>query len=194
MANEAQRPMRRPRRHDPNRRERLIEVAEELIAERGLEGLSHRAIAERADVSLSSTTYHFKDREALIRATLERAADRFAGYVREWAVEHAGDSREQLAEALADGVMDCLREGRTRAMVEFELYLAALRRPALRDVAARLTRDSVEAMTPHVGPEVAACIPPVMNGLCLQVMSAPEPPSRQQVLAVLGRMLGGAPA
>ncbi|MFD7236281.1 TetR/AcrR family transcriptional regulator [Streptomyces syringium] len=176
---------RRPRRHDPGRRERIAEVAEELIAERGLEGLTHRAIAERADVSLSSTTYHFADREALIQAALERAADRFTAYVHQWARDHAADTPDELAEALADGVMECLGEGRTRAVVEFELYIAALRRPALREAAARLARESVEAMTPVVGPVGAACIPPVMNGLCLQVMTAPEPPTREQILAVI---------
>ncbi|GHG75118.1 ebrA repressor [Streptomyces griseocarneus] len=193
VANEAERRPRRTRRHDPNRRERIAEVAEELIAERGLEGLSHRAIAERADVSLSSTTYHFADREALIQAALERAADRFAGFVHQWAAEHAQDTREQLAEALADSVMACLGEGRTGRVVEFELYLAALRRPALRETAVRMTRDSVEAMTPVVGPVLAACIPPLMNGLCLQVMTAPEPPGRGQVLAVVRQTLGVAP-
>ncbi|MFD7340259.1 TetR/AcrR family transcriptional regulator [Streptomyces violascens] len=185
--------VRRVRRHDPDRRERIAETALELIAERGLEGLSHRAIAERADVSLSSTTYHFADREALIQAALERAAERFASYVGRWAAEHARDTREELAQALADSVMACLGEGRAGAVVEFELYLAALRRPALRAAAGRLTRDGVEAMAPHVGPVVAACIPPVMNGLCLQVMTAPEPVGREEVLAVLRQVLGAAP-
>ncbi|WHM40772.1 TetR family transcriptional regulator [Streptomyces sp. BPTC-684] len=195
MAEEAGRPARRTRRHDPHRRERIAEVAEELIAERGLEGLSHRAIAERADVSLSSTTYHFADREALIQAALERAADRFAAFMRQWAAEHAQDTREELAQALADSVMACVgEEGRSGAVVEFELYLAALRRPALREAAARLTSESVEVMTPVVGPVVAACIPPLMNGLCLQVMTAPEPPGRGQVLEVLRQVLGVAPA
>ncbi|MCX4696960.1 TetR/AcrR family transcriptional regulator [Streptomyces sp. NBC_01408] len=176
---------RRTRRHDPDRRERITEVAVELIAERGLEGLTHRAIAERADVSLSSTTYHFADREALIRAALERAADRFAGFVRSWAEEYSTAGPERIAEALADSVMACLGEGRTNAIVEYELHTAALRRPDLREAASLSARASTEALTPLVGPVAAATIPPLMTGLCLRAMTAPTPPTRDEVLTIL---------
>ncbi|MEV0373754.1 TetR family transcriptional regulator [Streptomyces sp. NPDC050636] len=176
---------RRPRRHDPNRRERILDVVEELIVERGIEGLTHRVVAERADVSLSSTTYYFTDREAMIKAALERAVDRFAGYIKAWAAEHAEDTPEQLAEALADSVMSTLDESHRVAMVQYELHLAALRRPGLRETAEQLTRCGVEAMTPIVGASVAARIPPLMNGLSLQVMTAPEPPSRAYILGAL---------
>ncbi|MEU9148313.1 TetR family transcriptional regulator [Streptomyces sp. NPDC048349] len=181
---------RRTRRHDPNRRERIAEVAEELIAERGLEGLTHRAIAERADVSLSSTTYHFADREALIRAALERASDRFAGFVSQWAEDLATATPERIAEALADSVLSCLGEGRTRAVVEYELHVAALRRPELRESASRPAQASTAAMTPIVGPAIAATIPPLMTGLCLHAMTAPTPPTRTEVLLVLRQALG----
>ncbi|MEV8535369.1 TetR family transcriptional regulator [Streptomyces sp. NPDC051211] len=184
-------PRRRTRRHDPNRRERIAEVAEELIAERGLEGLTHRAIAERANVSLSSTTYHFADREALIHAALDRAADRFTAYVRQWAEEHAADTPAQLAQSLADGVLAYVHEGaaRSSAVVEYELQLAALRRPGLREAASRSARASVEAMTPVVGPVTAALIPPLMTGLCLQAMTSPVPPTREELLALLTQAL-----
>ncbi|MFC9299271.1 TetR/AcrR family transcriptional regulator [Streptomyces sp. NPDC057011] len=182
-------PRRRTRRHDPNRRERIARVAEELIAERGLEGLTHRAIAERADVSLSSTTYHFADREALIRAALERAADRFAAFVRDWASDHADATPEQIAEALTDGVMACLGEGRTSAVVEYELHVAALRRPDLREAASLPARASTEVMTPLLGPAAAAMVPPLMTGLCLHAMTAPTPPTREEVLAILTHAL-----
>ncbi|MFD7261225.1 TetR/AcrR family transcriptional regulator [Streptomyces sp. NPDC059874] len=182
-------PRRRTRRHDPNRRERIAQVAEELIAERGLEGLTHRAVAERADVSLSSTTYHFADREALIRAALERAADRFAAFVRQWASDHTGATPEAVAEALADSVMACLGEGRTAAVVEYELHVAALRRPELREAASLSAQTSIEAMTPLLGPVVAATIPPLMTGLCLHAMTAPVPPTREEVLTILTHAL-----
>ncbi|QES47906.1 TetR family transcriptional regulator [Streptomyces venezuelae] len=186
-------PRRRTRRHDPNRRERIAEVAEELIAERGLEGLTHRAIAERADVSLSSTTYHFADREALIHAALERASERFAAYVRRWAADNSAATPEQIAESLADSVMACLGEGRTAAVVEYELHVAALRRPGLRPAASLPAQASIEALTPLVGPVASAMIPPLMTGLCLHALTAPAPPRREDVLAILHQALGCGP-
>lgn len=180
---------RRPRRHDPDRAERIAEVVEQLIAERGIEGLSHRAIAERADVSLSSTTYHYKDRESLIRAGLQRTADRFAEYMAGWAAEHAADTPEQLIDGLTDAVLYCCGEGRAQSTVEYELFLAALRRPELREAAARLGQEGTKAMTPVVGAVAAATIQAVMNGLCLQAMTMPEPPSREEIRAILAHVV-----
>ncbi|MFG2297982.1 TetR/AcrR family transcriptional regulator [Streptomyces sp. NPDC048603] len=186
-------PRRRTRRHDPNRRERIAEVALEVIADRGLEGLTHRAIAERADVSLSSTTYHFADREALIHAALDLAADRFAAQVRRWAEEFEGLDREQLAERLTDGVLAYIGDDGTRsaAVVEYELHVAALRRPELREAAGRSARATVEALTPHFGPAVAATVPPLMTGLCLHAMTSPATPAREEILTVLRQALAG---
>ncbi|MET9414706.1 TetR family transcriptional regulator [Streptomyces klenkii] len=48
------------RRRDPQRRiAELSAATEKVIAARGIEGLTHRAIAEEAGVPLGATTYHF---------------------------------------------------------------------------------------------------------------------------------------
>jgi AcrR family transcriptional regulator len=61
-----------PRRGDT--RERLLDAAERLFAERGFEGASMRALARIAGASLSSTNYHFGTKEALLEAVLRRRA------------------------------------------------------------------------------------------------------------------------
>ncbi|WP_328739192.1 TetR family transcriptional regulator [Streptomyces erythrochromogenes] len=179
---------RRTRRHDANRRERIAEVAEEPIAERGPEALTHRAITERADVSLSSTTYHFADREALSRAGPERAAQRFAAFVRHWAGQEA-------VGALADGVMSCPGEGRTAMVVEYRLHAAALRRPGCGRRRA-CPRTTAEALAPLLGPTATATAAPLMTGLRLHAMNAPRPATRDprpatrdEILTVLTRAL-----
>ncbi|WP_328619790.1 hypothetical protein [Streptomyces sp. NBC_00354] len=70
--------------------------------------------------------------------TLERAADRFAGFVRSWAEEYATAGPERIAEALADSVMACLGEGRTNTVVEFELITHPTRPPTTRRTAEQL--------------------------------------------------------
>lgn len=55
-------------------RERLLDAAERLFAERGFEGASMRALAQTAGASLSSTNYHFGTKEALLQAVLRRRA------------------------------------------------------------------------------------------------------------------------
>jgi AcrR family transcriptional regulator len=53
-------------------RERLLDAAERIFAERGFEGASMRAVTHAAGASVSAANYHFGSKEALLRATLMR--------------------------------------------------------------------------------------------------------------------------
>ncbi len=53
-------------------RERLLDAAEQIFAERGFEGASMRAVTQAAGASVSAANYHFGSKEALLRATLLR--------------------------------------------------------------------------------------------------------------------------
>jgi AcrR family transcriptional regulator len=53
-------------------RERLLDAAEQIFAERGFEGASMRAVTQAAGSSVSAANYHFGSKEALLRETLLR--------------------------------------------------------------------------------------------------------------------------
>ena len=53
-------------------RERLLDAAETLFAERGFKGTSMRAITNSAGCSVSAANYHFGSKESLLRETLRR--------------------------------------------------------------------------------------------------------------------------
>jgi AcrR family transcriptional regulator len=53
-------------------RERLLDAAELIFAERGFEGASMRAVTQAAGSSVSAANYHFGSKEELLRATLLR--------------------------------------------------------------------------------------------------------------------------
>ncbi len=59
---------------EPNTRERLLETATELFAEKGYAGTSVREIVDRAGVSKPVLYYYFKSKEGLFYAILEWAA------------------------------------------------------------------------------------------------------------------------
>jgi AcrR family transcriptional regulator len=61
-----------PLRSSAATRQRLLDAAEDLFAERGYEGASMRALAERAGTSVSAAHYHFGSKHALLRAVLHR--------------------------------------------------------------------------------------------------------------------------
>ena len=53
-------------------RSRILDVAEELFGERGLDGVSIRDITRNAKVNLAAINYHFGSKEDLIAAVFER--------------------------------------------------------------------------------------------------------------------------
>jgi len=55
-------------------RERILDAAETLFAERGYDGVSIRAVVLLAEVDVALPHYHFGSKEALLRAVIRRRA------------------------------------------------------------------------------------------------------------------------
>lgn len=53
-------------------KEHLLDAAERLIAEQGVDGASVRSITEIAGANLAAVSYHFGSKEGLVRAVYER--------------------------------------------------------------------------------------------------------------------------
>ncbi|HOT83202.1 MAG TPA: helix-turn-helix domain-containing protein, partial [Candidatus Defluviicoccus seviourii] len=66
------------RYHHGDLRTALIQAAENLLAERGLEHFSLREVARRAGVSPAAPKHHFRDTRALLTAIAVRAFDDLA--------------------------------------------------------------------------------------------------------------------
>ena len=64
-----------PRRGDDTR-ERLLDAIETLIGDNGFQTLTHRLIAQRADVHVALLNYHFGSKEQLIEEAIARRAPR----------------------------------------------------------------------------------------------------------------------
>jgi len=71
-----------PRRGDDTR-ERLLDSVETLIADHGYQTLTHRQIAQRAEVHVALLNYHFGSKEQLVVDALERRAERLMRLQRE---------------------------------------------------------------------------------------------------------------
>lgn len=56
----------------PDTKTRILDVAEELFADRGVDRVSIRDITEEAKVNLAAVNYHFGGKEELISAVFER--------------------------------------------------------------------------------------------------------------------------
>src|SRR4029453_7506295 len=56
----------------PNTRHKILDAAEKLFARQGFESTSLRSIIASASVNLAAIHYHFRSKEGLIRAVIER--------------------------------------------------------------------------------------------------------------------------
>ncbi|MET9960822.1 TetR family transcriptional regulator [Streptomyces sp. NPDC006326] len=170
------------RRYDPDRRQRIIDAAIRVVGAKGIAGLSHRSVAAEADVPLGSTTYHFETLDDLLVAALRQANAGFAP------VPEAVCGAELAAE-LARLLGEFLTADRGRAELEYELYLAALRRPALRPVAAAWAESVTAALADRVDPATARAVVAVLDGISLQVLLTDTPYDERHACEVLTRVL-----
>ncbi|AWZ06432.1 MULTISPECIES: TetR family transcriptional regulator [unclassified Streptomyces] len=170
------------RRYDPGRRQRIIDAAIRVVGAKGIAGLSHRSAAAEADVPLGSTTYHFATLDDLLVAALRQANEAFTPTL---------PPGVDLAQALAGLLGELLSADRARAELEYELYLAALRRPALRSVAAEWCESMAAALSlsGRVDPTTARAVVAVMDGISLQVLLTGAEYDEPYAREVLGRVL-----
>lgn len=108
---------------------RILEAALEVIKTKGVDGLTHRAIASQAGVSLGLTTYYFKDLEEIIEESFALAMQRDTEFLREWYenLKTGADIPEELTRL----VFTYLQEQSENVYVNFVLVLAAVHRKQL---------------------------------------------------------------
>ncbi|WP_093801415.1 TetR/AcrR family transcriptional regulator [Streptomyces sp. Wb2n-11] len=176
------------RRHDPGRRRRIIDAAIRVVRSKGIAGLTHRSAAAEADVPLGSTTYHFKTLDELMVAALRQAGEGFAKAVSaRGALE---DPHADLADELARLLGEWLSGDRAGVELEYELYLAALRRPALRPVAAEWCAGLADRLARRTDPVTARALVALMDGICLQVLLTGTAYDAEYARELLARVIG----
>jgi DNA-binding transcriptional regulator YbjK len=127
------------------RREALLEAVLEIVAEVGAEAVTHRRVAEQAQLPLASTTYWFDSKEDLLTAALQLAAERDVARLHELADQlRDRDPREAVLATVLDPVDEPAR--RASLMATYALLLEAARRPALQELARRWTDAYLETI------------------------------------------------
>jgi AcrR family transcriptional regulator len=74
----------------------IVDAARDLMAERGLQGLSMRAVAERVGVSATAIYRYFENKDALVRRVVRIGFDRFGEYLRRATEAHPRGSLERV--------------------------------------------------------------------------------------------------
>ncbi len=169
---------RRTRRTEPGRRDRLVDVALEIIARDGLVAMTCRSVAAAADVPLGSLTYHFAGVDALVEEAFSRYVRRCEIRFRQ-AMDHIRHTPEDLPRTLA-AVVRAYATGADDTVLAYELYVGAIRNERLRGMMNRWMRHSRGLLERHMDPAKARVVDAMIEGFILhnhlehEPMSAPD--------------------
>jgi TetR/AcrR family transcriptional regulator, regulator of biofilm formation and stress response len=173
---------------DEGRRERIAQAAISVVAERGVEGLTHRAVAAEAELPLGSTTYHFKSLDDLLATSIERAKEALDLRVEAWLADLPPDP--DLPAALAAYLETATGPGRARSIAEHELYIAALRRPDLRRLADQWGEVIYRALARLTDRLTAEALAMAVDGIVLHSLFRETPPTAAEMELIFRRIVG----
>ncbi|AMV07428.1 helix-turn-helix domain containing protein [Xanthomonas perforans] len=123
----------------------VLDAAERCIDEIGLSATSFELIAERTRLSCGSLLQRFEDKDALVRALLERNYMRAIRQM--WLVERPANVHvvDFIAGLLEDWLLQEINIKRTR--IDLELHLATLRDPVLAAFMRRQSASLIEHLS-----------------------------------------------
>ena len=173
------------------RREAILHAAIALVGEEGPDALTHRAVAERAGVALSATTYWFSSKDEIFRQAVALAAGDEVAHLERLVLDLAPREltptawARELSAALAADV----QRNPAQPVAMYEFVLEASRRPDLRGEVARWETAHLrlaEAGLRAVGsadPETDAhIVVAVVSGLMLGLLANPSPAFERDVM------------
>ncbi|MFE0426409.1 TetR/AcrR family transcriptional regulator [Streptomyces sp. NPDC058953] len=116
------------------RAELIADAALRLLAERGMRGLTHRAVDEAAGLPQGSTSNGARTRLALLETAVRRLAERESAVLGVHELPPPDSGVAVFADALALALHRYLVHHRALVVARYELALEATRRPELRAV------------------------------------------------------------
>jgi DNA-binding transcriptional regulator YbjK len=117
-------------------REAIVAATVKIVARDGVAAVTHRRVAAEADVSLSSTTWHFAAKADILEAALEWTARHEVARIAEIA-DRLGDTAfdpTAWADELADWLVGQVTEERDVAVALYRLQIELLGSPGARAV------------------------------------------------------------
>lgn len=176
----------RPR--DPERPRRIIDAARALAREVGVGQITHRAVAERADVPLGSTTYYFDTIEDMLAQAIRLDIAEFMARMKQVLAQTEGQDPVERVLAIMQRENHVIHD----FAGGYDLYLNALARPALRPLAVEWGDAIIAALETFLTHDQAVAVAVFLDGHGIRaiLLGAPDLPDdvlfRRQLQGLLG--------
>lgn len=174
-------------------REALMAAAIGVVAEKGLKGVTYRAIAARAGVNHTLVTHHFGSIENLLGCTMEWAVERS---IRETGLERIADA----GDSFADSLLASVARDPGLHLFQFEMLLESRRNPDVRAAVEQLysgytctVETALRVKGRDTGGEVATAIFSALDGLMLQYLTVSDPDRIRAAVKHIGTLINALP-
>jgi TetR/AcrR family transcriptional regulator, regulator of biofilm formation and stress response len=183
-------------------REAIVTATVRVVAREGVAAVTHRRVAGEANVSLSSTTWHFATKADILEAALRWTASREVARITEIAERLDGAEFDPAAwaEELSDWVIEQVTGERDVVVALYRLQIELLGTPGAREVhrewgrSLRALGDRVLQHSTTLTPDLdIRLIVAALDGLRLSALSEEEvatewlrPAVHRQLRALLG--------
>ncbi|MEU5551979.1 TetR family transcriptional regulator [Micromonospora sp. NPDC047793] len=176
-----------PRRDPEGRRRAMLDVAAQEMIDNGWEALTHRRVAELAQVPLGATTYYFDSLDDLRTSALEIVVAQADEEIRQvaQAVHACAGSPEGLAALFMEYLSD-----RARLKAENLLYYAGVQQPELRPYAQRWIRGTTEMLSAYATPEAAQATALYLDGVILYTLLHDRPVDERALRMAITALMG----
>ena len=114
------------------RREELLDAAITVLGERGIHALTHRTVDATAGLPAGSTSNHFRTRDALLNAVVERFAARERAAWEDLARRMYPTTPHELAHVLVLAAKEATGKLRTLTLARYAILVEAGIHPSLR--------------------------------------------------------------
>ncbi|GAB2761033.1 TetR family transcriptional regulator [Salinifilum aidingensis] len=168
------------------RRRGIIDATRRLLAREGVAAVSHRNAAREAGVPPASVAYYFNGIDELLVAALLDCVDDLLAELERLS---RARSREDWPRVVAELLVAMVRDNREQTIAEYELYLLAARRPALRPAARRWIEATAGYLAGDVDEAGERALLWAVDGLLIQALLADEPPTVAEVEPALRRLM-----
>ena len=176
------------RKRDPEaRRAAIVAAAAELITEIGVDAITHRMVAARAEVPLGATTQYFSTLDDLREAALALMVSHVEAQLqlmREALAEH-GVTPQALAALISQALADVPTVRADRAVVT-----AAVHDPKLRALARTWSQQVAAILAPAYGPDRALAAAVFLDGVLWHSQINDDPLPARTIEQALAGILG----
>jgi AcrR family transcriptional regulator len=172
-------------------REALLAATVQVVARKGLRGLTYRAVAEIAGVNNTLVAHHFGTRDALIEAALEWSVSQSIGLS---GLENLPSGEDDFCRS----IMALIRENPDLQTFQYEMILEARRRPELAGAVRHLYESYISALSTGLSrlgingdSGAAQAAFGALDGLVLQLIAGVEEEGVERAIRYLWAVLAG---